>query len=262
MNTFAVYHKRLDSGFLLALNEIGHTTRLFILNVPDGIPPRYISEVLRKAGRDPALMDVSVSSISIAAESDWPLDVKNAQSSTGVERIDWDALLEDSKGARRITIRISPELFAKVQSEAQRREQSLNNFCAEALQIQVGTRSHRIEDEIFEAFYSGMYSESKRSFRLPDLWQYVSRNIPDCKTQEIEFALRRLHRAEYLLLDKWDAGIQRFRKYDGTDDEDFFYRNDFRLSITPAGKSYAEALTGSSRAIDGFLKVLRAEELA
>ena len=54
MNTFAVYHRRLDQGFVMALKEIGHMTRLYILNVPEGITGNFIGEVLRKAGRDPA----------------------------------------------------------------------------------------------------------------------------------------------------------------------------------------------------------------
>jgi len=251
----------------MALSEIGNLARLFILNVPDGITPHYVGEILRRAGRDPALMDVSVSSIIVASDSQpWPIDVQNSLRTT--EQIEWADLLEDSKGARRITIRITPELFAKVQSEAQRRDQSLNHFCVEALQIQVGTRSHQIEDEIFRAFYAGGYSETTRQFSLPDLWHCVSRNIPDCKAQEIEFALRRLHKAAYLTLDKWESSDPNVRlrgcvhKYDGTDDENFFYgTTPFRLTVTPSGKAYSEALADSARAIDGFLKVLRAEEL-
>jgi hypothetical protein len=260
MTTFAVYHKRLDGPLPFPQGApMGHITRLFILGVPEGITAQIIGEILRKAGRDPALMDVSVSSITIAAEPKWPNDVKNDFGSTGPQKISWEALQDEARDWRRITIRVTPQVFVLAQAEAQRRSQSLTQFCVDAIQMQVGTRSHRIEDEIFRFIYAGGYSERTRSASLPLLRSYVARNIPDCTFQELEYGLRRLHHAAYLHLDKWEDDAGEFRPYDGSKDEEFFYRASFRMEVTPKGKPYAEALSGTTRAIDGFLNIVRAE---
>src|ERR1700722_12674057 len=79
MSSFAIFHPRLNDNLLFPQGApIGHVARLFILDVPKGVSAQIIGEVLRKAGRDPALMDISVSSIAIASESNWPADVRNA----------------------------------------------------------------------------------------------------------------------------------------------------------------------------------------
>src|ERR1700691_3846404 len=112
MTTFAVYHPRLDDHNLFPqATSTGHVARLFIVDVPKGISAPNIGEVLRKAGRDPALMDISVSTITIASESNWPVDVRNTSTSTGVEKISWEALQEEANGWRRITIRVTPQVF-------------------------------------------------------------------------------------------------------------------------------------------------------
>ena len=103
----------------------------------------------------------------------------------------------------RITIRITPQLSAWAEEVAKRRGQSLNEFCVDALQLQVGTRSHRIENEIFRFISLGGRSEPTRPTRLPDLWNHVGKAIPDCSVQELESALKRLHQAGYLSLDKY-----------------------------------------------------------
>jgi hypothetical protein len=259
MSMFAIYHPRLDDKLLFPPGTpIGHVTRLLILDVPKGISAQMVGEVLRKAGRDPALMDISVSSVTIASESNWPVDVRNASTSTGVEKISWEALQEEANGWRRITIRVTPQIFVMAQAEAQRRRQSLTLFCVDAIQMQVGTRSHRIEAEIFGFFYAGGNSERTKSISLSSLRSHVSRNIPDCTIRELEYALKRLHQGGYITMDKW-SDLGGFNAYDGTKDEEFFYRAEFRMGVTPKGEPYAEALSGATRAIDGFLNVLRAE---
>jgi hypothetical protein len=260
---FAVFHKRTDERLRsFPAQSAGHVTRLFLLDVPTEIRAEFISELLRKAGRDPALMDISVNHISIASEDEWPPDVKLAWGSTAVETITWDALQEEAKGWRRITIRVTPEVYAMVQSEAKRRHQSLTQFCIDSVETQVGTRSHRIELEIFSFFYGGGYSGQKRSTSLPDLRQCVARSFADCTFHEIEDALKRLH-PTYIRLDKWKDSLPhgQFYPYDG-DDNEFFYRGEFRLEITADGRPYFEALSkqlSPTTLVDGFLNVVRAE---
>jgi hypothetical protein len=264
MSSFAVFHERVDKSRLLPLpgQRVGHFPRLFITDVPKGVTTQQIYDVLRKSGRDPALMDVSLNHIFIAPEQQWPADIKVHWGSTSVEHVPWQGLQEEAEGWRRITIRIAPQILTRAQAEADRRQQSLTQFCIDSIQAQIGTRSHRIEAEIFSFFFSGGYSASKRSTSLPSLNQWVTRTISDCTHLELVHALKRLH-PKFIGLEKWDGSIPpgRFRSYEEYrgNDEEFFYRAEFRIEVTAEGRPYSEALNGSTRAIDGFLHVLRSD---
>lgn len=179
-----------------------------------------------------------------------------------METVAWEALQEEAEGWRRITIRVTPQVYAMTQAEAKRRRQSLTQFCIDSIGAQVGTRSHRIEHEIFTFFYSGCYSDRKRSAVLPDLRRHVARVLADCTLHEIVDALKRLH-PTYVRLDKWKDGVPHgeFRPYD-SDDNEFFYRGEFRLEVTAEGRPFFEGLNkqlGPATPVDGFLNILRAE---
>jgi hypothetical protein len=107
------------------------------------------------------------------------------------------------------------------------------------------TRSHRIEYELFRFFFSGSFSERKRSAFIGNLVQFVVLTVPDCRDTEVVNALKRLH-PRYLKLDKWeDVPAQRFRSYDeyAGNDGEFFYRGDIRMELTEHGQPYFEALS-------------------
>ena len=94
--------------------------------------------------------------------------------------------------------------------------------------------------------YADVGDPAGRSTTLPELCNSVSRTI-ECNWAELVDAMKRLHAEGLLGLLKW---INHTRiEYEGREnDEEFFYRADFRLLITPQGRTYYEALLAQAEA--------------
>ncbi len=217
--------------------------QLFVLGVPNDTNAHVIFKVLRRAGRDPSVIDPSIPSFQILAEANWPPAVREAWSSGKIERAAWRELEDDASGWRRITLRVTPDVYAIAQTEADRRGISITQFCIEAIEAQspARTRSKRIEYEIFRCFQAGGYSEKRRSLVLPVLVQQIDKAVPGCRDPEVVDALKRLQKLGYFNLDKWEETTG-FRAYDGGDDVRFFYWGEFRAELAPDGRPYFEAL--------------------
>jgi len=219
--------------------------KLFIEGVPGRTNVHAILKVLRRAGRDPSVTDpASAMSFRILAEANWPREVQQAWSGGGVGSVTWKDLEDAASGWRRITLRVTPQVYAIAEAEADRRGISITQFCIDAIRAQspARIRSKRIEYELFRCFRAGGGSEKHLHLMLPVLVQQIRQAVPDCGLPEVVDALKRLQEQSYFNLDKWDEAAARFRQYDGSNDVRFFYWGPFRAELTSNGGPYFEAL--------------------
>jgi hypothetical protein len=218
--------------------------KLFIKGVPERTNAHVIVKTLRRAGRDPSISDPSLTpSFRVLAEANWPRGVQQAFSGGGISNVTWKELEDAASGWRRITLRVTPQVYAIAEAEAGRRGVSITQFCIDAIEAQspARTRSKRIEYELFRCFQAGGNSERHRHFMLPVLVQEIYKVVPGCRESEIVDALKRLQKRNYFKLDKWEEATG-FRAYDGRNDVRFFYWGPFRAELTPDGRPYFDAL--------------------
>jgi len=72
-------------------------------------------------------------------------------------------------------------------------------------------------------------------------------SVTDLQSTELLDALKRLFAEGHLSFDKWDEAGQVFRPYsDYGDDGAFFFKNQFRMRLTPGGRLYFEQLEAAT----------------
>lgn len=77
--------------------------------------------------------------------------------------------------------------------------------------------------------------------QLVTLRNIIVERVGECGEDEVLDAIKRLQLRKCLDLQKWDDSKSGFRDYMGTsDDNEFFYRGDFRLVRTPYTRRYFE----------------------
>jgi hypothetical protein len=103
-------------------------------------------------------------------------------------------------------------------------------------------KSYEIEYRILRVALQ-RYGEWGYPSSLPQLEAQFREAIPDITDMDLVDAMKRL-RPDYLRLWKWSKGHGRFVEYptDISDDNEFFYRNDFCLQRTPQTQPRAEEL--------------------
>lgn len=80
----------------------------------------------------------------------------------------------------------------------------------------------------------------------------VSTVVPDCRHDELTGAMKRLARANYLIIMKWEENRQFVQYQPGvTDDGSFIYSGIFRLKITDQGRPYLDGLQCAQQDLSG-----------
>ncbi len=102
-------------------------------------------------------------------------------------------------------------------------------------------RSKKIEYAILKPIITD-HDPDGYAFILGDLFNIVARSVPDASHPELVDAIKRLSDSRVLEPWKWSDRTQRFEPYDGSGDDGFFYRGDFRLKKTPDSQPYFEQL--------------------
>lgn len=104
-------------------------------------------------------------------------------------------------------------------------------------------RHHRIEHEILNLTLQHA-DPLGRPFRLAELAVFFRQTLPDIGDRELVDTFKRL-RPDYLTLWKWSDGQGRSIEYSSeiSDDDEFFYRGDFRARCTPRSDPHLQELT-------------------
>ena len=106
-------------------------------------------------------------------------------------------------------------------------------------------KSQRMELEILQDALT-VHDPAGRPTTLPQLYTTLSPAVA-CSHAELVDAMKRLHAEQLLRLRKWDNRAAAFLEYQGDySDEEFFYRGDFRLLVTPHGRTYYERLSAEA----------------
>lgn len=216
----------------------GHLAKLFLTDVPADISLEDLQGTLRDAG--PLLLKIPIDwkSYRVALEGDWPDQIRKLWESRQGRSESWDVFAQP----RRITIRLSMRLFAAAEGEARLRGQSLNQFCVDSLAAHVRTRSKRLELLALEDAQQS-HDPDGMGRSLGNLFNIFSVSVPDCRHEEIVDTLKRLARREYLVVTKW-SDERGFLPYvpDEANDQEFFYRGEFRYKLHEYGRPYLEGL--------------------
>jgi len=102
-------------------------------------------------------------------------------------------------------------------------------------------QSQRIEYEILHLAVNATDTQGY-GMTLPLLRQMMTQVFPDVENAAVVDACKRLF-PKFLSLRKWDEASRGFRDYQGEhEDDEFFYRGDFRLKRTPFSRSNLEQL--------------------
>jgi hypothetical protein len=218
----------------------GYVPKLFVTDIPDeGVTAEEITRTLLQVG--PHLMGTPIDWTShvIELETKWPEEVALTWNRGHARKASWKAVVGDE---RRITIRLPLSLFVEVESEARIRSQSLNEFCVDALEAQLRTRSKRIERALLEHAARGS-DPSGNSATLGLLFNFATSVVSDCSHTELVDGLKRLARQQYIKIRKYDPKANVFSEYSPDDTpDDFFYRGDFLLKLQDTGRPYLEGL--------------------
>lgn len=111
-----------------------HIARLFILHVPDGVGEDEVRRAVDRAGLTPHEFGIRWANHYVAAEPEWPDEVVGQFSKEEARFVYFEDLLHPDSNVRRVTVRVSQELYTSLHMESERRGITLNALCVEAFE--------------------------------------------------------------------------------------------------------------------------------
>jgi hypothetical protein len=215
----------------------GFVPKIFITDISfEVVSATDVLTALRRAAPDLLGTAIDWETHRVEFESNWPEEVVLTWNRGHGKSVSWNTVVR----MRRITVRVPFQLFAEVEAEAHARRQSLNQFCIDAFEAQLRTRSKRIELILLNHALRGPDDRGTPT-TLGLLFNFATDELSDCSHRDLVEGVKRLHGRKYLQINKYDSHGG-WDTYESNNTDDFFYRGEFKLKLTSEGHPYLEGL--------------------